>query len=573
MKINNILILSLLATVPLASCVDGNDWETDGSHNRLFGVNESDLKVETYDEDPTKATVTFTPYDKDTESYIIEVSTDSLSDDVPMGGDNAKVYGEDGSITETTVDISGLEVYTSYYLRVKAKSSAKPDSKWVYYNAGEGFKTPGILNDVDDADRLPQSIRLTWIAGSSVDKIAYSCSTKDEDGNEIVKSDTIYLSDSDVQAAEYTITGLTPNKTYTFVIYNGDKECGSVKAKTASEVPNADVVINLPDDIEYISSDMLQAYADSALAITGTGSATISLGIPAGITMTVGGFTESGDYAGLQIPDGASVTFFGCAGAKANLQFRQPMSVDGTHGFIAFEHVNIDGLYDEEANVDGCGDIINEGAACSIDSITVTECNVSNMLNSFIRMKTSGQHIGKIVVDNSIFNNHTGAYSLFSLKAGIDMTSINFKNSTFYDVVMEKNSLVEVSNCLTDIEFNVESCTFYNILGTGAYILNAKTAKGAVTGNFINSLFAKTCVSSGAKGQQGNKEDSGLPVLTIKTTNSYMTTDFVMSSGKISFTEWSGTASDIFKNPANADFTITATKLFREKVGDPRWLQ
>lgn len=565
MKINNILVLSLLAAAPLASCVDGNDWDTDGSHDRLFGVDESGLKVETYDSVPSRATVTFSPYDKNTESYIVEISTDSLSDDVPMGGANAKVYGEDGSITSSPVEITGLEEYTSYYLRVKAVSSTKADSKWVYYKEGDAFKTPGILNEISDADRLDESIRLTWIAGSSVDKIVYTYNVKDEDGNETAQADTIYLSESDIAAGEYTITGLTPNKSYAFTLYYGDKVRGSAKAKTAKGVPSANVVIYLPSDITYLNSETLQAYADSALAITGTGSATVSLGIPAGITMTVGGYNESGEDAGLKIPDGVSVTFFGRAGEKANLQFKKSMSVDGNHCFIAFEHVNIDGLYDDEAGVDGCGDIINEDAACSIDSITVTECNVSNMKNSFMRMKTKGQHIGKIVVDNCIFNNHSGAYSLFSLKAGIDMNSITLKNSTFYDIAVLKNSIVEVNECITDIYVNIESCTFYNILGSGGYIINAKNTVGAVTADINNSLFAKTYVASGAKGKQGNN-------LTISCGNSYRTTDFVMSSGKIDLTEYSGTASSVFKNPTEADFTITATKLQIAKVGDPRWL-
>ena len=111
MKIKNIFGMSLafLAMTPMVSCTDKNDWDVDSAHDRLFGVKSSALSVDTDDDQPTKIAVNFSAYDKNTEYYIVELSTDSLYDDVPMGGENARIFGEDKSITSAPVDINNLE--------------------------------------------------------------------------------------------------------------------------------------------------------------------------------------------------------------------------------------------------------------------------------------------------------------------------------------------------------------------------------------------------------------------------------------------------------------------------------
>ena len=112
-----------------ASCTDKNDWDMDSSYDRLFGVSNDDLTVSPGD---TYAEVTFTKV-SDAEYYIIEVSTDSLTDDIALGESSGSiVYGEDKSITSSPDTISGLIGDTPYHLRIKSMSSQKSESKWVY---------------------------------------------------------------------------------------------------------------------------------------------------------------------------------------------------------------------------------------------------------------------------------------------------------------------------------------------------------------------------------------------------------------------------------------------------------
>lgn len=557
MKIKNIfgLALATAALLPIASCTDGNDWETDSSHDRLFGVKSSNLGVETDDNAPTKATVTFSPYDKDGQYYIIEVSRDSLYDDVPMGGENAVVYGQDKSITSSPVEITGLLEYTQYYLRMKVMSDTKAESKWVYYKSGASFRTPGILKEVSDDDRLDTSVRLTWIAGSNVTHIVYTTNVDDEP-----VSNTVNLTADDIAAAEYTVEGLTPNKTYTFEIYNGDVLLGSVKLKTAKGVPAADVVYYVNESV--ITTDLLAQLAEQAKTATQASIATISLGITAGADVELG--TSAG---GVHIPDGVSVTFFGRAGARANLKIQKSMSFDGNAGFVSFEHVNIDGLYDAENGVNGSQYLINQSDAAQIDSIGFTECSIANFQNALLRMQ-SKQTIRMVSVDNCTFNNHGGAYALFCFdKNGTQIDNISLKNSTFSNVCGKNKAFIDLGYSKNS-NVNVQSCTFYNLLGSGAYLLSAKNASGIMF-NLDKVLLAKT-QNEGARGYQTSS------TVTVNATTCFATSDFVLGAGKFkdgTYTTMSESSSSVFKSPADLDFTVKSTELQLNAVGDPRWLE
>ena len=75
----------------VVSCTDGNDWGLDSAFDRLFGVGEDDITVETT---ATTATVTFSAMSatKDSLYFVIEVSKDSLYDEIAMGGERAKDF-------------------------------------------------------------------------------------------------------------------------------------------------------------------------------------------------------------------------------------------------------------------------------------------------------------------------------------------------------------------------------------------------------------------------------------------------------------------------------------------------
>lgn len=558
-SIYGLALAALAAGAAVTACTDANDWDTNPAFDRMFGVNSNKISIETDQEDPSTVNVTFNPI-QGAEYYIIEVSTDSLTDEVEMGGEHATVYGEDKSLTKSPATLVNMREETSYYMRMKTMSSTTPESKWVYYNLGAPFKTLGIIYDVPSADILENSVTLRWITKTgTVTHITYTTS---ENGQDVTETRT--LTDAEIAAGVCTITGLKENKTYKFAIYNGEVLRGTKTVKTAKAMPWATVRQELGDDVTQIDQELMDMLAQKALdimAAEGKDTASVTIGVPAGKTLTLGTTEES-----LNVPEGISVTFFGLAGEVPTLQVYKSLDVAGNHGYVRFEHINVDGMYDGDAGVKGCEYVIYQEAACSIDSLSFVECNISNLNSALVRIKSGDyKEINKLRIDNCIVTNHAGAYQFLCFaKVDFKIDDIEITNSTFNKICQGKKTFIDLENSAYDTNINVEGCTFYNLLGDGAYLISAKGVTGSVNATFFKVLLAKTYTEK-ARGYQGDN-------ITISAPSSYLLSDFVFEKNKLEmFNTYNGNSSDVFTDPASGDFTLKVNDLIREEVGDPRW--
>ena len=149
--------------------------------------------------------------------YIVEISTDSLYDDIPLGGTaHSIVFGQDKSITKPPFTLTDLAGDTNYFLRVKAQNDEKGDPHWAYYTKNtvvSTFKTKAeqIFNPIESTDRGEDQIHVTWDGSKTVSNII----VKDAEGNEV---QNITLNDRDKASGDYIITGLAPSSTYVITI-------------------------------------------------------------------------------------------------------------------------------------------------------------------------------------------------------------------------------------------------------------------------------------------------------------------------------------------------------------------
>lgn len=555
-SIKNILGTASMMALALSatSCTDGNDWDVDGSLSRLFGLNGDKITVETAE---TSATVTFSAFTSKAvpspEYYVFEVSKDSLYE----GVENANIikFGEDKTLTSSPVVLSGLDGDSKYYMRVKAMSSTSNESKWVYYKDGSSFKTKAeqIFNNVEATNLFEDHVNLSWTPGADVTHITYA------NTNDAENIQTINLTDEEKAAGKYTLGGLNPTSTYTITIYKNDVKRGQLQVTTPAAMPAANFKYSLASDVTVISQDLIDEIAEKAKAAAGNEtnySATI--GIPAGAKVALYGINDSdGGKTNVTIPDGMSVTFFGLAGGDApTINLDKNFDIAGSHAFIKFQNVKL------EEN--GAGYFINQSKACTVSEFTLENCEVSNLKTSFFRLQGSdAKSIGKLTLKNSIFTKLCAGYGFIHVDAGSGaghVDNVEIDGCTFNSICV--TGKVFIFSKKTDMQdITIKNSTFYNCNGSGQYFVdfNADTF-GPNTFTIENCIFGKSA------DEATNKNIRSKTPATVA--NSFRTTDFFKVIKGVNDTEFSST--QLFKDPANGDFTIKAGTL-KEKAGDPRW--
>ena len=532
------------------ACTDDNDWKVDKSYERLFGIAGDKINVEAED---VTATVSFTGV-PDAQYYIIEVSTDSLYDDIQLGGTpHSIVFGQDKSITKSPAKLNDLAGDTKYFLRIKAQNPQKTDGHWAYYqksNAVAPFKTKAeqIFNPMENSDRGEDFIHVSWDGDKEVTGIVVT----DADGNEVM---TIQLTDDDKNAGEYTIAGLNPSTTYIVMIQNGDAVRGTLNATTTAAMPAADFKYFLSDDTKILSTQLLKDIAAEAVAAgNDETNFSVTIGIPADMTIDFHGESEDGSATNVKVPDGMSVTFFGLAGGEApTLNFVKNIDVEGSHAFIAFENVNV---------VDaGAAYFVNQGNACTIGEFRVKDCEMSGFKNAFFRMQNSTvKVIEKLIIDNSIFHDMCSGYSFIHVDAGSGagvVKNIDIDNSTLYNVAT--GGKMFIYSKATDMEsISVRNTTFYNCIGNNNYWVDFNGAGTSGTFEFIKCLFTKT-PDDVTKNIRSNNDPTF--------DECYHTTDFyktLKGSNELGIS-----SEDLFVDPENADFHFKGGRILY--CGDPRW--
>lgn len=530
----------LLTSIIGTACTDGNDWNVDSTHDRLFSVTASGISVSAQ---PTSAEVSWRVV-PDAEYYVMEYSTDSLYDEIAMGETaHSVVLGEDKSIVESPYTITGLQGETKYFLRIKSMSSAKADSKWTYLEK-YSFKTSAeqILNEV--ASITGESAVLSWTEGAEVTLLKLA-----EDKDDVEEVDTTYidLDAAAVAASSYTLTGLSPKTKYSVSIYNGNVKRGTRTFTTTESYPAGYDIINVTD------AEMLNGVFSNPTNYIQDNGGNVVLVFANGSTT---------DYMGesleLTIPaELKSVIFWGESGDIRPVFMPKGLSMAGSHDLIRFYNLDL------QNTSSGSDYIVNFNVEGNVGEILIDNCNISKT-RGVVRVQSDGAKgsIGSINIDNCVLTD-IGSYAVVQTKvSGFTLNSISLSNSTVSTVNAGGVLITQQDN----VNISIDACTFYNCVTSGKSFIDINKMSNVtvdVKNTIIGQLYS---YASGSTIKATSVKDIAT------TTNLFTTTDCPYNSGY----EWGEmldvSSTELFVNPAEGDFHIqSANQSDVAGAGDPRW--
>ena len=526
-----------LSLVGMAACSDPDDAITSVEFNRLFGPTDIEAKVQ----NTTGVKVTWFAISA-AEQYQIEI----YADDANMTFSGTPVLQKTITLTDEEkiaraecswkLDPGTLEGETTYSVRVKAIGSSK-ESKWAATTFETG--TEQIFNNVPTSDITKTSVTLTWPAGVAVTRIDVQKS------GEVLKSHT--LTAEEIAAGKATIDGLDYESTYTFLIYNGDKQRGKIQVQTLPNFTPVTNALELMNAIEAAEAGEVIMLTENAVydftdaAALGKEEAVKSLKIEKSLVLnTNNNATIKGIY--FQINGGASLEI-------ANI------TLDGTDGsgdqaFNYKEDGNYAKLYIHDAEIKNYAKgFFYINVAALIDNITIDNCLIHDI-------ECSG---------GDMFDSRKGAFNTF-----------NITNSTIYNCAKSRDfiRMDDASSSVTATPaINVSHCTLYDVgSGDANYrLLYVRFAGNTIT--WTNNVVANTNYKRGFS----NQAKTAIP--TFKD-NFYFNTVNLVSAGAtadatITFFDADGTevATNPFQDAANANFTVTNEKIKDKEAGDPRWIK
>lgn len=502
-KIKNI-IYTFCAALIATACTDGNDWEVDSSHDRLFATSESSFSI-TPAENAAQAEASWkaTP---NTTGYVIEVSTNPLSDEVPMGSEGSIVYG-DGveKITRTTYLLENLEPETEYYARIKSVGDGK-ESHWVYYEDGETFKTSKDQILKTPTEITDSSIKVSWEENCTVTSLRiYNDNGYDQ---------TILLEAAELENCSITIQGLEPMTAYTIEIYNGDRlrgtvtvntEAGELAEVTIDEVTKNSVKLtcatvfdgytwvtdgSIPTEAEQTISETsttevtgltdntkYEIYLFNNGVIIGKASFTTLRDYPAGYTqLTVSSaddfkskIDEASGKVVFVIPENSDwnvgkVTIEKNSGlsdfiiwGEGTEKPKLKISLTIKNSFTTAELYNLE-LTTEES--DSYTINLQDGKeTVSYGLLKVEKCDILSTKNAIrIKQESTSSTISGIEVKDCVFNGFTNGAIMWHEIAGTMTGSVKITNSTF---INGANAGYILRSASTPYSLTAENCTFY----------------------------------------------------------------------------------------------------------------
>lgn len=506
------LALVLGLTTTFSGCSDNILAElTSLETSRLFSVTGLDARVV----NQTQVRLNFKAV-KNADSYVAEFFEGANPD---FSGTPVLIVADITAEQLPYVVVSGLVGETTYTVRVKAVGEGVGDSKWMTAVITTGAEQ--IFRPVAVADIEANEVILRWTAGEVATQIVL------EPGNI-----THAVTAQEIEAGAATITGLTPETTYTARLLNNGGVRGTISFTTLLDLGGAILVESGADLVAAIAA----ADPGATLALEGA-------------TFVVGATVDIDKSITLRSARPAE---------RATIQGAVFRPISGAS--LTLADLNING--NSSANP-----VVTYNTAGTFAHLTVENCQVYNYQRGLAYSNTAGVDVQKIEVRNSIFHDMTNASTEFiDFRPVTILRELIFVNNTLYNVASPPAGIryiFRIDNSGTDfngqpITITVTNNTFYNVSGTGNAIVYVRRAPHTV--DFSKNIVASTLALITATG--GN----ATTFTTFANNNFYNTANITATGTNTSLNPG-------FADPANGNFTISQEDLRFNQIGDPRWIQ
>lgn len=540
MKLNKSIIskalfgaMMLLGGASFTACTETNDWDVDPAYDRLFHSSKVSVSP---GEDQAEVTFKKMP---DAEFYVIEISTDTLFDEVETT-EHSIYFGdkEDARITTSPYTMTGLEGSTKYYFRIKSCATNGKGSTWKYLDDTESnysFTTKS------------EQIILDVVPGSKTVKVSFKAGKQITEA-QIVKDDEVLVSQpvtaDEVAAGELTISGLNAKTSYTVQLLNGENVRGKMKFTTTEPFPDGYEVINVAagDDVKDL---LANATSDKVVVV-----------FPQGMEYTA--LNEEAQTSTIKVPENIkSVYFWGAAGeSKATVKFKGVSFESSSMDVVRFYNLNLQ----YGANSDGY--VLNQSGTFTLNSLEMEKCDVKDIRGIFRFQSIVNSTVNAIKINNCVLTN-IGTYGIVNTKDQKSLTlgTVSITNSTLNTI----NSVL-TNTSQANFSITLDHCTIWNCVPATKPYFDLQKQTGvtvACTNSLIGAYYDFKDAAQTVKGSS---------LKDIDATGTVYTSDFTWNSGYEIGSQISETSAQLWANPAKtgADFTVQNSSY--KNLGDPRWI-
>lgn len=455
-------------------------------------------------------------------SYSVEISDDSTFVRPP-----ALTLTVDSLAVRVTNE--SLKDRHPYFARVRANANDRSQaSGWLADTVRFSFIGVQLFKPLLAADILDKSVKFHWVITAGVSAIELAAA-----GHDTLK---VPISTIESDAAEKVVSGLTPGTAYSAEIIVGTKSKGLLKFTTKSSLTGPNIIDLTASTSSTVLMDTLPVVPSGSIIVLSRG--------------------QSYDMSGFNIEK--SLTFTSALG------YGKPATLALSGNFDAGGSIDSIQFIDLVLQAAGSNYLLNMGSSGKISKMVLENCRSSGTFNnSLIRLKTGDAIIEQLTINNCIISDigigakYAVLYANGSSSAVIN--NIQISNSTFsefyYFIRQDKVAASSLS---------ISNCTFNNFINQGGYFVNYS---GSFPSSFTvsNTIFGATLDPTNANGIKSSANATF--------SNCYQTSDCLFSAEPFAGpNNYPGTASDLFSNPAQGDFSIKdAGFAGRSLTGDPRW--